>query len=396
LKMFKEVPNRVKWIIYLSCFSTVGYGYFFIVISAYLPEIGLNAGDVGLLLGVNGISFAVTAIPLGIVADRRGRKKMQLLGLLGIPPMLMVYAFTIELAYLLIASVIAGIAEGAFMSSWNAIIADLTTVETRNAAFVFSFIVGNVPFGVGFILPLFFPTIEEATGWGSHAVHSGTFFVLALLSIISPIGIWHVLRGYRERLSPGARLIRGKSTNTLLKFSGINSLIGLGAGFIIPLVPTWLFLMFGVPDSHSGPLLAVSSITIGLAAVFSTPLASRYGNVRAIVMTQAFATAFMLSLAYAPTALLAGGLYIARAALMNMASPIADAYLMGIISKDSRSFASALNALVWRLPNSASTVVGGIILGAGHYDIPFYLATAFYAGSVTLFYVVFKDVKPTG
>lgn len=37
-----------------------------------------------------------------------------------------------------------------------------------------------------------------------------------------------------------------------------------------------------------------------------------------------------------------------------------------------------------------------MILGAGHYDIPFYLATAFYASSVMLFYTVFKDVKPSG
>src|SRR3989442_15954771 len=91
---------------------------------------------------------------------------------------------------------------------------------------------------------------------------------------------------------------KGMDWKPLLRFSGTNGLIGLGAGFFIPLVPTWLFLKFGVADTWSGPLLALANVTIGLAATVSASLARRYGPVRAIVMAQGASTVFMFSLAF--------------------------------------------------------------------------------------------------
>ncbi|MBM4237764.1 MAG: hypothetical protein FJ151_04690, partial [Euryarchaeota archaeon] len=50
--IFGKVPPRVKGIIYLTSFSSVGYGYLLVAITAYLPELGLSSGIVGLMLGI--------------------------------------------------------------------------------------------------------------------------------------------------------------------------------------------------------------------------------------------------------------------------------------------------------------------------------------------------------
>ncbi|MCU0860415.1 MAG: MFS transporter, partial [Thermoplasmata archaeon] len=189
-------------------------------------------------------------------------------------------------------------------------------------------------------------------------------------------------------------IISGDSAKALLKFSGINSMIGLGAGFIIPLIALWLWLKFGVTDAWSGPLLAVSNITIGLAAITSSRIARDLGMIKAIVLTQSISTVFMLSLAFAPGAVLAAGLYLVRAALMNMAVPLLDSFMMGLVRKEERGTASAINSIVWRLPNSATTIVGGYILvDRGDYELPFYIAATFYAIGITMFYFVFRHVR---
>ena len=393
LKMFRDLPPKVKWLIYISSLTSIGIGYFIVVISAYLPEIGISPTYVGVIFGVNAVSFIVFSIPLGMLADRRGRKNIMILGSLGIPPMLFVYGMTTNIDYLIAVGLLGGITEAAFLASWNAMIADMTDTKTRPAAFALSFILGNITFGFGFAIPFVFPAIEDATGWSSHMVHSGAFIVFGLIALLGSFLLWLLLRDYEEKLHEPTKLERGESIRTVLKFSGINSIIGLGAGFIIPLVPTWLYLKFAVPDSYSGPLLAVANIIMGLAAFASAPIAKRYGDVRAIVMTQASSTVFMFSLAFAMNAPLAAGLYLIRAGLMNMAIPVADSYLMGIISEKERGLASAINGIVWRLPNSASTIVGGVLLARGIYDLPFFLATALYITGITLFYIVFKDVK---
>ena len=391
---FSAVPSRVKWLVYLASFSGLAYGYIIIAITAYMPEAGMSSGDVGLLIGVNGLVFVVTAIPIGLLADKHGRKTIFMLGMIGIPPSILVYAFTTDLMLLLIATAIAGLCEGGFASTWNALIADQTTTKNRNQAFSLSFIVGNAAFGIGMALPFVFPPIQSWLNLTSEEIHNYAFVLMAGVAMLSPITLWPMMKDYKEDLKPRTGFVRGQSTGILLKFSGVNSLIGLGAGFIIPLIPTWLLLKFGITDAWSGPLLALSSITIGLAAILSTRLAGSYGMVKAIVITQAISTVFMLSLAFVPGAILAAGIYLMRAALMNMAVPLLDSFLMGIITKEERGFASALNSLIWRLPNSASTIVGGKLLEDGEYELPFYIAAAFYAVGITLFFKLFKDVKP--
>jgi MFS family permease len=383
----------VAWFVGLVFFVAIGYGYFLVLVSAYLPEIGFGPGSVGLILGANGIAAVAASIPLAVYADRRGKKPVLLLGLLTFPFTLVVYALTTRLDALLLASAIAGLTEGAFLSTWNALIADMTTTENRNSAFSLSFVVSIFGFGLGYALPIAFPAIGSALSLESGQIHQYSTLLLAGLCFVSPAGIGLLLRGYAEPERMPTGVMKG-TLGRLWKFSGLNGLIGLGAGFIIPLVATWFYFRFGVPDTYSGPLLAVSSMTIALAAVASPLLAKKLGIVKAIVVAEGSSTAFMLSMVVAPTATIAGGLYIVRAALMNMSSPLSDSFLMGIIPAEQRSFASAVNSIVWRLPNSLTTVAGGVLLAAGYFAMPFYLATAFYAVGILGFFLVFRNVRP--
>jgi MFS family permease len=391
---FTGVPARVKWLVYLTSFSSIGYGYLLTVISAYLPELGVSSANVGLLLGTNGAAMVIAAIPFGLLADRIGRKRILILGLCGLPPVLLIYALTRDFGFLLIGSVAAGIFESAFLSTWNALIADQTGKENRNAAFSLSFVVNSVTTGIGFGLPIVFPAVQSATGASIYTVHITAFALLAVLSALTPVALYFLLRDYKEEHIVAPTLVKGRSIRILWKFSITNGMIGLGAGFIIPLIPTWMFLRYGIPDTYTGPLLAVAGITIAFAALFSARLAGRYGPVRAIVMTQGSSTIFMVLMPFMPSAAPAAGVYLIRSSLMNMSGPIGDAYLMGIISKEERGLASAINSIIWRLPNSISTVAGGLLLAAGIFDLPFFIAAAFYVTAITAFYFLFRNIEP--
>src|SRR2546426_36628 len=240
-----------------------------------------------------------------------------------------------------------------------------------------------------------FPFIQGRTGIDSHTIHVAALVITDGLGFVMPIALYIILRNVHETIRTREARPKGMDWKPLLRFSGINGLIGLGAGFFIPLVPTWLFLKFAVPDTWSGPLLALANVTIGLAATVSASLAKRYGPVRAIVMAQGLSTVFMFSLAFVTNAFAAAGLYLVRAALMNMSAPIGDSFLMGIVAPEQRGLASAVNSIIWRLPNSVTTILGGIFMAGGYYDIPNFLSTAFYLASISSFYIVFRDVRPS-
>src|SRR3989454_5995562 len=67
-----------------------------------------------------------------------------LIGSAILPPSILVFAVTTDVRWMILAALAAGVGEGAFLSSWNAIIADQTTVEQRNVAFALSFVLNNV------------------------------------------------------------------------------------------------------------------------------------------------------------------------------------------------------------------------------------------------------------
>ncbi len=397
---FSSIPPKIRWIIYANAFGGVGFGYLMVFITAYLPEIGVESGAVGLILGAEGAAMVLSAIPLGLYSDRRGRKKLLLVASIILPPSLLVFAFTLNTLWLVLSAVVAGVGEGAFLSTWNAIIADQTTREQRNAAFSLSFVLGNVSSGVGFALPLAFPLLESWTRLDSHAMHIAALVVTDSFGFLAPFVFFILLRDYQEKIRVKEERPKRMDWKPLLKFSGLNGLIGLGAGFFVPLVATWLLYKFAVTDEWSGPVLALANLTIGLAAIASAPLARRYGSIRAIVLVQSLSTAFLFSLAFLTNAIVAAGVYIVRAALMNMSSPIGDSFLMGIIVPEQRGVASAVNSIIWRLPNSITTFIGGVIMEAGLItpwllDLPIYLATAFYVASISGLYLVFRNVNPT-
>ncbi|MGD1060170.1 MAG: MFS transporter [Methanomassiliicoccales archaeon] len=395
--VFPNVPISAKRLIYLTVPIGLSYGYLLTVIAAYLPEIGMTSGQVGAILGVTGISIVIVAVPLGMLSDRIGRKRVLLAGLLLIIPMTLVYGLTTDFTALLIAAAVGGVGEGAFMASWNALIADMTTTENREEAFVMSFILNGTFTAIGAALPVILPLAAQTFGITVLQAHAATFLVLTVLNLVPPLVLRRILKDYHESHELQERpdgIKKGKNLKRILRFSFCNALIGLGAGLIIPLVPTWLWLRYSIPDSLSGPLLAVAGISIAMAAFLSVRLGRKVGAVRAIVICQGASTIFMALIPLMPGAFLASMTYLVRAMLMNMAGPLGDAYMMGIISKEERGLASAINNIVWRLPNSVTTVIGGAMLAAGIYDLPFYLAAAFYIVSIVSFYFLFKDIKP--
>jgi predicted MFS family arabinose efflux permease len=104
----------------------------------------------------------------------------------------------------------------------------------------------------------------------------------------------------------------------------------------------------------------------------------------------------MFAIPFMPDGPTAAAVYLVRAALMNMGGPLVDTFMMGIVTKEERGVASAINMVIWRLPNSVTTIAGGILLASGQFVLPFIIAALFYVMAIALFFLNFKDIKLKG
>jgi MFS transporter, FSR family, fosmidomycin resistance protein len=126
---------------------TIGHGvneFFAIVIPPVIPllvaDLDITYGQAGFLLTAFFVMYSVFQLPAGILADRLGKKRMLIAGLLGMSAGVLLAAAATGYAMLLVAQVVAGISGSTVHPTGMSLISDVETEETAGKAMgVFGF-----------------------------------------------------------------------------------------------------------------------------------------------------------------------------------------------------------------------------------------------------------------
>ena len=395
LRSYADTPKEIKYLIYASIMPSVAYGLIFTDISYFLTIVqGVTAEFTGLLISSMGISTFVASIFLGIAADVYGRKKLLVMGNILASLMLVVFVLTTDPILLISAAILEGISEAAVLTSSSALLADKAKDNKRTSVFSLYGFVQSVAFGLG---SLAIPSIIifEFVGFSNKESHILLYCLIGILSGVFTLIMLRVSESkkLKKQGSGIKKLLPGKSKVVLLKFAFTSAVLAFGAGMVVPLMAFWFNLQYGISDIISGPILAISSLLIALAILVAPYLAVRLGLVKSIVLTQAVSTVFMFAIPFSPNYALAGFLYSMRALLMNMASPLSQSMIMGLVAEDERGAASGISGALWRLPNALSTFIGAWLMGIGLLAEPFLIAGLFYIVSIILFWIYFRGIR---
>jgi MFS family permease len=393
--IYRGVPKEAKYLIYSSVLPSVAYGMFYTDIAYFLTTVqGLSFALMGVIVTVMGVSTFVASIPLGIAADKYGRKRLLILSNVIASAIIAVFALTTNPALLILAAIFEGISEAASSASSSALLAEKAEDSRRTSAFSIFGFSQSTAFGLGSIaIPAI--TVFGYFGLTNKESHVLLFVILALLSLSSTILILKVSESKRSTKARASvkDLLPRKSKDVLVKYAFTGAIIAFGAGMVVPLMTAWMKAQYGIPDSLSGPILGFSSIVIGVSTLAAPTLAKRFGVVKAIVVTQALSTIFMFTTPLSPDYISASIIYTSRAFLMNMSSPLAQSMIMGLVAEDERGAASGVSSALWRLPNALSSFVGAWLIGMGQLTAPFFLAALFYIISISLFWYYFRNTK---
>jgi len=402
LESFRGLPRAAWLLIGAGGFVWVLIGLSSVSLSIYLKRAGNDELFIGFVLSLAGLIAVLLVIPFGLLADRFGRKRMMMIGaianvasgvVLTVP--LFVPGLSARPALFLVFSVVAGIAEAAFFSTWGALLADSAPAARRTAVFGLSFFFSQLAGGVGNVLGSF-ADYTFTTGIASLEVAYGTVFGIATAVAVLPFLMLRAARVHEERAAAGPPAFRlpQKSRGVIAKFLASNLLIGFGAGIVIPLFTLWFFLRFGLGETFTGPLLGVSAVVNAFAFLFAPAIADRYGFVRTIVSVSAAATVLLVFIPIVPNLFIVGILFVVRNALMNMTWPVSSTFLMNTVDASERAAASAVTGAAFRLPFAVSTTIGGALLGVD-LSLPFFVTGVFYAVGTAAFWAFFRNFRPT-
>lgn len=381
LDEYRGIPRQAQILVFISIIPSIALGFLYTDVSYYLTSVqGIATFWEGLVIESIGLAIVSTSIPLGIVADRTGRRRMLVLGNLLQGGALLGFAVTANVGLLMIFAVAEGIGEAAFAVSLSALIADRAGDEKRTPAFSLAFSISWIGMALGALL----------TNLASFVPNAAIFELTAVASLaVTPLAfaVSDTARVPRRSILPK------KSGPVLFRFGVYAACLGIGSGLFVPLMTQWFAARYGTPDYVSGNIFVVSYLVTAGAILLAPRLAKRVGTAMAIVLTQGVGTAVMLGVPTSPTLAIAGSIYVARVFMMNLANPLGQSLLMGLVSPDERARASALAAVANRLPNALTVLPGALLIGAGFYSYPFYIAAVLYAVGISWLWLKFRNAK---
>ena len=395
VESYSGMPKEAKYITLASVLPSLAYGLLYTDLSYLLTVVqGMSAEFMGLVITLMGISTFIASIFLGVAADIYGRKRLLIIGNVLSSIIIAVFALTTNPAILLIAAVLQGISEAAIIASSNALLSDKVQDDKRTSVFSFYGFAQNIAYGLG-SLAVSAVIIFEAFGLNVQESHVLLYVLISVTSLTSIVFMTKVEESKSLKKLGGnlLDLLPRKSKGVVGKYVLTGGLIAFGAGMVVPLMTFWFNLRYGISDSVSAVIIAVSGILIGLAILVAPIVAKKFGLINAIVITQISSMIFMFAVPFSSSFVLAGVVYSLRALLMNMSNPLSQSMIMGLVDKEDRGTVSGISGAIWRLPNSVGSSIGAVVMGLGLLYEPFFIGGAFYVISIVLFWVFFRTTK---
>ncbi|WAH37194.1 MFS transporter [Alicyclobacillus dauci] len=350
--------RNVRLFFIATFLSQIGQGFFGILYNLYIKSMGLPDTVAGAYVAANSLASTLSLVPAGMISDRYGRSKSVLIAtaLLGC---VMVGQVFVQVPWMIVlGAFLSGMFTSVIWVSVLPLLAENTAKEDRFHLF-------SMNFGLGLIAQVFGSMISGGLAqvftafldpvWSLRL----TLLFGALVMFTSLVPFSRIADPPRSpktsahsfKLSGALSRFKAQKSQLWLitKFAIASTLIGFGAGLVIPYLNLYFAERFHMTKAGIGIVIGLAQAVTALAMFVGPAMAKRMGPVKAAVSFQLASIPFLLTTAYANNALFASGAVIIRNALMNCANPIQDSIMMALVSEDLRGFAVSAGQTLWSL-----------------------------------------------
>ena len=387
-------PNARKYLISIMIYGA-GFGVQQILLNFFLRSLGFDETFMGLLATVSSMTTLFSALPMGYLADRLGRKLSLVLSslMIGFSIFLMV---TIPTTPMLIAmnvllgvgSSLGSVTSGPFLMENSADLERTYLFSISSGLRMAAISVGN---WIGGYLPTWFGGLlnVEPTSSTAYAWAIGMAGLTVILATIPRLMLKRKHLPTEEKTVFAPISFARKNPGMLMKLLLPMFITSIGAGLIMPFMNIFFSNVHHQPDHVIGMMFAWGSLAMGVGLILAPVLAERFGKIRVVVVSQALSIPFLVLLGFAPWFGVSAMSYFVRLTLMNMSSPVYQTFVMEQVDKDSRAMVASLNSMVHSFGRAFSPVISGWLQVRYGFGPSFLGTILLYAISIGLYYAFF-------
>ncbi|MGH7680795.1 MAG: MFS transporter [Candidatus Eiseniibacteriota bacterium] len=393
--------SRNRTILFVCAFlRALATGMVAVLIGIHLAKMGLTPAVIGSVVSAGLAGAAVAALLVTVAADRVGRRRaLVALGLLGAAGGAIIavsdHAMVVWLAAFFGMLNGMGRDRGASMILDQVLLPATTTDDRRTYAFAYYNVVQDVGHALGSLLaglpallgPWLHLSQDLALRYGV-----GLYAALLLLTAI----LYRGLTPEAEPAALSAKVVVSPETRRIVtRISALFALDGLGGGFLTTaMLSLFFYTRFGVGEGVVGVLFFAARAANALSHMGAAWLSKRIGLVNTMVFTHIPSSLLLITVPFAPTFPIAAGLFILREGLVEMDVPTRQSYVMAVVRKEERTFASGVTHLVRLGAWAVAPGFAGLFMSGASIAAPLYIGAGMKIAYDILLYGAFRSVRP--
>ena len=387
----EDIPSSAKLFLVGVVCQGIANGIANVILQLYLTSLGFSGSTLGSILMMNALSSAVLTIPIGIIADRIGKRKLLLVGFCSITVAKIIFLGTQNPLMFMISFLCVGVTNSTFVVL-SPLYSLLFSDDDMDKAFSLWMSLGVVTQSLGSLLGFVPPVLVNVLG---VTLQRAYWFLMAFGAVFS-VGqcIFFVLSVKSEVVEPSRKenSFFLTSKGLVLRFSILSFLLSAAFWVFISLFPFYVNQKFGVQSDALGTLMFLSSFTSAAAQIVAPKISLRLGSVRAIALVVGLTAPFYALIPFAPNFIAVSALYVVMFSFVAMASPLIGSVYMRNLVAEEKSTANGVRMMSAQGGKVVGPWMGGQLMERLSLGFPALLGGGIHAVTAVLTLFLLKGV----
>ncbi len=382
------------------------YGFLSVILVLYLAALGMSEWEIGLLVTLILVGDTVISLWITTNADRIGRRRMLIAGAALMLFAGILFAFTRNYIFLLIAGTIGVISPsgnevGPFLALEQAALTQIVPDNRRTHIFAWYNLVGAFATGFGALCGGGLAQALQGGGMTSLDSYRIVVIVYALFGLALGLIFTRLSAGVEAPAGARAasrRLNLGlhRSRKVVAQLSALFAMDAFAGGLVLQsFVAYWFHVRYGVQPAILGSIFFGANLLAGMSALSAVRIAGRIGLINTMVFTHIPSNILLVLVPLMPNLPLAVAVLLLRFSISQMDVPTRQSYTMAVVDPNERSAAAGVTGVARTLGAAvAPSITGQLMASAPLLSAPFVLAGSVKILYDLLLYRSFKALKP--
>ncbi|MEM6280946.1 MAG: MFS transporter [Chloroflexota bacterium] len=351
-----------------------------VLLNFYYVSLGYGPGVVGILQSLPRLGGFITGLPVGIVANRLGKRRILIISNIGIAVSLLLLVFFPNLLMLGISRFLLGFFYGAGQIVTPPYMATLTAKAEHTHQFAYHNLISMASVSVGSIIGGYLPllvsqsmALEGTAQFPPEQTTAAYMISLGIAAIVIFLGTLPMFSLPYAQAEPEHKPTHNEKPDavpwaTLLLYSVPLLFFGITGGLTFPFYNLFFRESFGLADSTVGNILAVGWLGMAFVPLLNPLLERRIGRAWSLGVLMGVAAVGFFGLGAAGTLFAAVPFYLVGIAVRNTMQPLFQPLVMDVLPEELHNINSSVGLVIWNIGWFSSTASYGWLRPAVGYS----------------------------